>query len=291
MVGNYLFEQFITCAPCFAPYLTLQDIITLIRVSQKCFTTFTSSHIWLPICARHNIQIEAKPITNPYAQLRICSPGLNVAAHWRLDTSYWESSNPNLIKDHSGNKQHLLRVPQPPRGYVPDKSSHLTFFAYGQNTTHTLNAKLNFTAEIILNPSLLMSNSKIHEYPVLSKHNGGNGWEIRCKRNQVSFMITPAPYQRHEEIICPINIEKQDWMHIAGTFDGTTMCLYIDGEIRQNRKYKHPVTQLADTNALFSIGYNCNEGWQQRCCFRGSIAEARICYSTLQPDQFLKVNK
>lgn len=44
--------------------------------------------------------------TQPYSEYKTCSPGLNVAVHWRF--SKWENSGKRSVIDHSGNMNIVL---------------------------------------------------------------------------------------------------------------------------------------------------------------------------------------
>eukprot|EP00026_Physarum_polycephalum_P013796 Phypoly_transcript_14238.p1 GENE.Phypoly_transcript_14238~~Phypoly_transcript_14238.p1 ORF type:complete len:285 (+),score=17.74 Phypoly_transcript_14238:57-911(+) len=280
MEEGQVFNKFLSCAHCFAPYLKLPDLRALVATSKLCYKIFTDTQLWLAICHQNNIRIEVTPITDPYTQLCICSPNLNVAAHWTF--TQWESHDPFLFIDHSGRKNHLFRIPyQHPQKNPPPKHA---IFAH---TVHQQALKLEaeFTAEVILRPCGLGSGREC-EFPVLSKFGPGGGWEIRCNNDCISFVITPHIWIRPQEIF--YKREKpngEDWMHVAATFDGIKMCLYVNGKLAANKQFGAQRSKIADSRHSFSIGF-C-QAMPERCLYVGEIKEARICYKTLAPEQFL----
>eukprot|EP00026_Physarum_polycephalum_P014139 Phypoly_transcript_14617.p2 GENE.Phypoly_transcript_14617~~Phypoly_transcript_14617.p2 ORF type:complete len:132 (+),score=18.00 Phypoly_transcript_14617:388-783(+) len=122
-------------------------------------------------------------------------------------------------------------------------------------------------------------------FPVLSKHGTASGWEIRCSNREISFLITPLPFNGHAELSYPRPSRANIWMHIAGTFDGSNMCLYLDGMLVASKEFETKTCEMADCQQPFTIGF-CPE-WPDRYNFVGEIKEARICNKALKPVQFL----
>ena len=107
---------------------------------------------------------------------------------------------------------------------------------------------------------------------VIVKDQGSNssGYMIRCGGDGIiNFNIGNGSWH---EINTPVNsVQLNNWQHVATTYDGTTMKIYIDGEL------------VAQTNSTFTIGNANNSnlligdspGFPGRV-FNGKIDEVRI---------------
>jgi len=87
----------------------------------------------------------------------------------------------------------------------------------------------------------------------------------------------------------PNTVTLDEWQHVAGTWDGTTMRIYIDGVEMNSDAYS---AGLVDNSGAFGIGAivrhsgtggASNEGQY----FNGYIDEVRISDTALSPNQFL----
>jgi len=127
-------------------------------------------------------------------------------------------------------------------------------------------------------------------FPVISKHGTGSGWELRSAPDCISFVITRAPYRGHDAVMAGIDFGKLDnnYYHLAGTFDGVEAKIYFNHELLSTLKVPHSVKEMAHFNQR-PIRLGGSSGWGDRHSFTGIIKEARVCNSTLQPDQFLPI--
>jgi len=95
-----------------------------------------------------------------------------------------------------------------------------------------------------------------------------NGWSIYAFSNHtigVGMRNLSTSFSRSFQ-----NTIKSNWTYIVGTWNGTTVTIYQDGQIKTT-----PITQtispaINDYNLFFGKGYNCNH------FFGGSIDEVRI---------------
>lgn len=78
------------------------------------------------------------------------------------------------------------------------------------------------------------------------------------------------------------------WHHIAGTWDGSTMRLYLDGLLVATRAFAGPIGY--DANPVLIANDDDGFGIPGHAFFRGNIDEIRISNLALSPSQFLSYN-
>ncbi len=70
------------------------------------------------------------------------------------------------------------------------------------------------------------------------------------------------------------SLNMNTWYHIALTYDGATLALYVDGELDGSESYNDTPTQISD--ALFAVGTSMNPGGTPAGFFEGQIDEVRV---------------
>ncbi len=110
----------------------------------------------------------------------------------------------------------------------------------------------------------------------------GNSYQVEI--NPFRFQLT-NPSGDSFLLTAPVSPSPDVWHHVAATWDGATMLLYLDGE------------EVASENYVGSIGYDSNPvligadddgGGIPGCClYQGTIDEVRISNVALMPGQFL----
>jgi len=160
-------------------------------------------------------------------------------------------------------------------------------------------AHTEFTVEAWVHPYMI--DPREYANPVVSKHDGGSGWELRLSPSGPTFMITMG-YGNHQEIFPQSKVEPRwYWTHIAGTYDGeNTLKLYQDRVCCSTKLFtfsSHFYTprfpQVRAPPAPYNSGGaltlgKCsgvpNETFRFTSC---EIAEVRITKKVLSPDEFL----
>ena len=79
-------------------------------------------------------------------------------------------------------------------------------------------------------------------------------------------------------------VPKDQWVHVASTFDGQVMRLYIDGVMAGEEAMRGRPAQLGYQNIAIG-GNNCCDGYYE--VFNGLIDEVRISSTTRYQDSFI----
>lgn len=102
--------------------------------------------------------------------------------------------------------------------------------------------------------------------------------------NPFRFQLTDSSGNDH--LIGPgFNPPVDEWIHVAGTWDGATMRLYLNGTEVSNGPFFGPIGY--DMNPLLIGGEDDGGGIPGCCLFRGHIDEVRLSDRALHPSEFL----
>src|SRR5260370_5079593 len=72
----------------------------------------------------------------------------------------------------------------------------------------------------------------------------------------------------------PFNVVQGVWSHVAATYDGTTIRLYVDGTLVSSLAY-------AATPASNGVGFRIGRRWDSASMFAGRIEDAAVYSSAL----------
>lgn len=170
-------------------------------------------------------------------------------------------------------------------GFSTDAQNALHFDGNNDRVDCGTNASLNIngtaiTLEAWIFPTGAFKNN-VWEGCVINKNGtGDNGYMLRVGNNgQVNFNIGTGSWNEINSATGAVT--TNNWHHIAGTYDGTTMRLYVDG------------TQVATGALSANIGSTSNSlylgedpQWGGRV-FRGRIEEVKIWNTTRTPAQVI----
>ncbi|MCP4698212.1 MAG: PASTA domain-containing protein [Gammaproteobacteria bacterium] len=109
----------------------------------------------------------------------------------------------------------------------------------------------------------------ISKFPVISKHGQASGWELRFGGGKASFMITLN--KTYYEVIVANNVENGRWYHLAGSYDGNTLRLYMNGILKAQKQ----AGAMDITQYLGNMNIGRNDRWKDRL-YSGKIAEVRV---------------
>jgi hypothetical protein len=115
--------------------------------------------------------------------------------------------------------------------------------------------------------------------PVVSRHGPATGWELRCDAERASFLFTLNAV--HEEVVFEHHAGEQ-WLHLAGVFDGHRVALYVNGVLRNEREVQGVASPFPGP-----LTFGQNPVWQERR-FQGLLAEVRYWSIARSPAELLR---
>lgn len=104
-------------------------------------------------------------------------------------------------------------------------------------------------------------------FPVVSRHGGQAGWELRAAAGEASFIVA---LDRVYHEATATGLEPGVWYHLAAVFDGLLLRLHVNGVLKTSVTAAGTITPYP---AELSIGRNSY--WPERM-FAGQIAEVRL---------------
>ncbi|SHI58674.1 Propeptide_C25 [Desulfatibacillum alkenivorans DSM 16219] len=110
---------------------------------------------------------------------------------------------------------------------------------------------------------------------VVSKHGPESGWELRVGEAIPRMMVTIGKthyYAQPDDPSKSPKLKAKRWYHLAGTFDGKIIKMYVDGELWFSKSVKGNITQY---NGDLVFAKNANPEWDKRW-FQGDIASVAL---------------
>jgi len=111
---------------------------------------------------------------------------------------------------------------------------------------------------------------------------------FQLELNPFRFQLTDTSGRDHL-IQGPFDPTPGAWHHIAGTWDGATMRLYLDGNEVASGPFTGPIGY--DGNPVLIGAEDDGLGIPGCCLFRGLIDEVRISDQALNPSEFLSADR
>jgi hypothetical protein len=135
-------------------------------------------------------------------------------------------------------------------------------------------APSSLTVSIWIYPSGKVNGQTIidHRAPYVT-----SGWELRLAQTNyplgIGLVIIESPGEGNEEYLWEWNtIENLEWQHIVGTFNGTGMKLYVNGELKAESNLQD--FNYTEANTSLWIGKNHQPGIQGT--FMGIIDDIKV---------------
>jgi len=202
------------------------------------------------------------------------SPG-GLVGFWKLD-----EGTGGTATDSSGNNLHGTIVGNPtwvegPADYALQFSGDSDFVDLGNDSS------LDITNQITVAAWIKVDIFDCEWQAIITK--GDGSWRLQRNGTQgsIEFACTGAfvPNALVGSLFGTVNVNDGRWHHIAGTYDGSMICLYVDGE--------HDVGSDADgsievNNYNLFIGANAEKPDRN---FKGSIDEVRIYNYALSAEE------
>jgi len=110
---------------------------------------------------------------------------------------------------------------------------------------------------------------------LISKHGDACGWELRVGESVARMMVTVGGvhYIAQPPVTPQTQFQQNRWYHVAGTYDGNLVTVYVDGTIVGQTQISGPITDFTGMNVM--LGRNANPNWDSRF-FQGDFTEVRI---------------
>ena len=124
---------------------------------------------------------------------------------------------------------------------------------------------------------------------LVDKYSGnGRGREYRLSVNREGLLrgwfSVDGTLANSRAVYSNVPIPKNEWIHVASSFDGDFMRLFIDGKLAAEEEVNARPSQLGYQNIAIG-GNNCCSGYYE--VFNGLIDEVRISSATRYQDSFI----
>ncbi|TPE42501.1 LamG-like jellyroll fold domain-containing protein [Pontibacter mangrovi] len=201
----------------------------------------------------------------------------DLVAHWQMD----EGSGTSL-SDASGKGNHAQTVGNP--GWVSGKSgTALLLNGSSQYATAPDNASLDLTNAITLAAWIKPSRQTTQYIIKKALNNETNGYELGLasggnaffRMNQASSRDT---YRVNASATYPS--DGNTWMHVAATYDGSTVKIYINGQENASKTFSG-APAIATNNLPLHLGAQDNGIYK----FNGALDEVRIYNKALNASE------
>ncbi|WP_266204893.1 LamG-like jellyroll fold domain-containing protein [Pontibacter kalidii] len=209
------------------------------------------------------------------------APTNTLVGHWKME----EASGTTLL-DASEYKNHATTVGNPTwTGGVVGQALQLN--GSSQYATVPDNTSLDITGSITL--AAWIKPEKVATQYLLKKatQSGTNGYELSLSNaGKVFFRFNQASsgdmYRQNSVASYPT--DGTTWMHVAATYDGTVINIYINGKLNSYKTLSAPSSINVNALAL-GIGAQSDGGSK----FQGAIDDARVYNTALSASQIMEL--
>ena len=100
-------------------------------------------------------------------------------------------------------------------------------------------------------------------------------------KNKYFFAIASESKMRLTYLNAPADLEKNKLAHVLGTYDGSTMKLYVDGKlVAQSKEQSGPI--VFDPNSWLAVGAYKDDN--ELYLFKGALKSASIFRGAIEPN-------
>ena len=207
------------------------------------------------------------------------SPG-GLVGFWKFD-----EGSASTAADSSGNNLHGTIAGNParvdgPAGYA------LQFDGDGDYVDFGNDSSLNITNQITVTAWIKVDAFDCEYQAIITKGDGSWRLQRNGTKGSIEFACTGAfvPGALVGSLFGSVNLDDGRWHHIAGIYDGSMICLYVDGE--------HDIASDADGSIEVNdynvfIGANAEKPDRN---FKGSIDEVRIYNYALSAEEVKEIS-
>lgn len=211
---------------------------------------------------------------NAAARRRDAESG-ELIAWWRFD----ETDGP-IAEDSSGHGLHGRLVGDPQ--HVPGRIGNALQFDGQNDYVDCGNDPLfNLTGSITLTAWIQMRPRESGYAPIITKGDGAWRLQQSTGRNRLEFNVTHPLTRPLLMLLGKALNDDGHWHHVAATYDGYKLCLYLDGELDISRP-SIPVFDMDVSSDPVHIGATAGATGRR---WRGLIDDVRIYNYTLTPEE------
>ena len=223
-----------------------------------------------------------------------CAQGSSTLYHWRLDLPAGNAAGDPLVSDvdttsgksATGFGDAAYGSPNPFLG-----TSSAEFDGDGDylsvaddDTLDLTGLSSGLTLEAYIRPDVIQQAVILRKYERFDDSNHHGYWLDLRAEGEVFFHLGAGETSYLEIGTSTGAIEAGGWHHVAGTWDGTTMRLYIDGVEVNSGSYAGGLVPTANPLGIGAILRDGSTGQY----FDGLIDEVRISQGALSPEEFLR---
>ena len=192
-----------------------------------------------------------------------------LAAHWLFDKNHIQGQE---IRDNAGESTGaitgpvVLQADNHPEAILLDRDRHRIDFPYAVDSPSLPSEAITVETWISVERTAEWCN-------IISAIGGERGWALGFRQSSFSFGVATKDKQGKEGKITYVrarpSLQWGKWTHVAGTFDGATVKVYVDGRLEKSAdvppgKINYP------SKGAYTIGVNGS------FYFRGLLHEARV---------------
>jgi len=167
----------------------------------------------------------------------------SIVAHWKLDETSGDTA-----KDSVGTNDGALQSNPQWLPYSGRMDGALLFDGNDGYVDCGNSPDFDITDEITVSAWVTINSINTGFQTIIAK--GDSAWRLsldrRNRNRRFHFSVTGRPWNAVNGYI---KVEKFEWHHVCGTYDGVNMRLYVDGE-------EDPNSPVADSNGVATNGYN-----------------------------------
>ncbi|UCE39280.1 MAG: right-handed parallel beta-helix repeat-containing protein [Thermoplasmata archaeon] len=188
----------------------------------------------------------------------------NLVGYWRMDERFWDTTQ-NEVTDDSGQGNHGTAVNEPKTrfgrfgraGYFTDN---------GEYIEASDSASLDITDEITISAWVYPEDVTVNR-GIVYKH---QNWDLGEMAYALDLLYPSGIYPRfwvssngfasgYTEVVSSEAVEPYNWYHIVATYDGSDICIYVNGILRGTQPH---IGGIHAGNDPLRIGWSWVSGWK-----------------------------
>lgn len=146
----------------------------------------------------------------------------------------------------------------------------------------SLNVTGSITIEAWVKPDSFKAGN--NDNCILSKHGTNGGYDLRCNKNGgVNFRFGTSAGWKF--IVSTTKLKQGEWHHVAGTFNGDSICIYVNGQLERVKQHTGRIGTSYGLSAKIGEFSRSGISGLPGGNFDGQIDEVRLWNAALSPEQ------